>query len=87
MKQWENRVNRILFLKLPYGNETPNSAYNSLAKVTHTAKEVGKWNLTVCLNGVEPEIFSDDLLGRPQRDMTLVFQMRKLRLGEVFNTC
>lgn len=62
MKQWENKVNHILFLKLPYGNETPNSAYNSLAKVTHTAKDVEKWNLTVCLKDVELEIFSDDLL-------------------------
>lgn len=50
-EQWENKVNHILFLKLPYGNKTPNSAYNALAKVTHPAKDVEKWNLTVCLEG------------------------------------
>lgn len=43
MKQWENKVNSSLRLKLPYGNETPDSAHISLAKANHTDKGLGKY--------------------------------------------
>lgn len=47
-------------------------------------KGKGKYNLTV--EGGELELFSKWLLGPPQIDSTLILQMRKLRLREVFNT-
>lgn len=62
MKHWENKVNSILLLKLPYGNETSDSARISLAKASHTTKGIGKCNFIMCLEGVELEIFSEWLL-------------------------
>lgn len=64
--------------------KTPNSAHISLARASHMVKGKGKYNLTV--EGGELELFSEWLLGPPQIDSTLILQMRKLRLREVFNT-